>query len=103
MWELQNGKCAISGVDLVWGEKDCIRRASVDQIFPGGGYTLENTWLVCSGLNYMKNKFSLTEILEIYPKAREVELFSRVYEEILSNKTPSHNKSISTINIEKLF
>lgn len=102
MWKLQNGKCALSGVDLVWG-KDHLRKASVDQIYPQGGYTLENTWLVCYGLNLLKNKFSLTELLELYPQAKRVPLFMRVYEEVLTNKTPSHNESIHVNNIETLL
>lgn len=102
MWELQKGKCAVSGVDLVWG-KEHLRKASVDQIYPQGGYTLENTWLVCYGVNLLKNKFSLTELLEIYPQAKKVKLFQQVYEEVLANKIPTHNNSILQPNIEKLF
>jgi hypothetical protein len=103
MWKIQDGKCAMSGVEMVWGEKDHIRRASVDQIYPQGGYTLENTWLVCSGLNFMKNKFSLTEMLEIFPQAIEVPLFRKVYEEVISNRIPSHNNLIHLNNLENLF
>ena len=102
MWELQDGKCAISGHDLVWG-KTHIRKASVDQIRPQGGYTLENTWLVCYSFNLAKNKFSLTELLEIYPQAIESPLFKKVYEEFLANKPLTHNKSIHVNNIETLF
>ena len=98
MFVQQDGKCAISGHDLVWG-KNHIRKASVDQIHPQGGYTPENTWLVCYGFNLAKNKFSLTELLEIYPQSIEVPLFKKVYEEVLANKTPTHNNSI----IETLF
>jgi hypothetical protein len=94
MWDLQKGKCAISGVELVWGEVDNIRRASVDQIYPSGGYTLENTWLVCSGINFLKNKFSLTDLLDIYPQAIKSPLFNEVYEATLNDKIPTHNKSI---------
>jgi hypothetical protein len=102
MWKLQDGKCALSGVDLVWG-KDHLRKASVDQIHPQGGYTLENTWLVCYGLNLLKNKFSLTELLEIYPQAKEVALFKRVYEQVITNKPLTHNNSINVNNLEILF
>ena len=102
MWELQDGKCAISGLDLVWG-KHHLRKASVDQIRPQGGYTLENTWIVCYGYNLLKNKFSLTELLELYPQAIEVPLFKKVYEEFLANKPLTHNKSIHVNNIETLF
>jgi len=94
MWDLQKGKCAISGVELVWGETDNIRRASVDQIYPSGGYTLENTWLVCSGINFLKNKFSLTDLLEIYPQAIKSSLFNEVYEATLNDKVPTHNSPI---------
>jgi len=102
MWTLQKGKCAISGLDLVWG-KEHLRKASVDQIYPQGGYTLENTWLVCYGINLLKNKYSLTELLELFPQAKEVASFKKVYEQVLTNKPLTHNNSIKVNNLEILF
>jgi hypothetical protein len=93
MWEAQNGKCAVDNLPMVWGE-DHIRKVSIDQIIPGNGYTLENTWLMCQGYNFMKHDFSLHEFLKLYPHQLTSNLFKSVYNNILANKSLTHNDSI---------
>jgi hypothetical protein len=93
MWELQKGKCGIDNLEMVWGE-DNIRKVSIDQIIPGKGYTLENTWLICQGFNFAKHDFSLHDFLKCYPYENTSPLFRSVYEELVANKPLSHNNSI---------
>ncbi len=60
LWELQEGKCAISGLAMVLkteGEP-VYNQASIDRIDPNGGYTQGNVRLICLIANYALNRFS---------------------------------------------
>lgn len=93
MWQHQKGLCAISGKELSW-DKDCIRRASLDQINPSEGYTLENTWIVCSGINMMKNDWTVHDVLEIYPEDKTTDLFKDTVKKLKNRERLSHNDEL---------
>lgn len=59
-WVLQNKKCALSGVDLIFGASKasrCMATASLDRINNSIGYTKENIQWVHKYVNKMKNVF----------------------------------------------
>jgi hypothetical protein len=65
MWELQDGKCAISGVTMTrlpFGD-DEMTNASIDRIDNTRGYCADNVRLVCTIVNYMRHKLNDTELL----------------------------------------
>lgn len=62
----QNGKCALSGVELtcllVRGFI-CKTNASIDRIDPKGPYVIENVQLVCVALNKLRIDMSIEEFV----------------------------------------
>lgn len=66
LWDKQNGKCAISGLDMttIRGKGKMILNASIDRIVPGNDYTISNIQLVCSHVNMMKSDLTEEELLE---------------------------------------
>lgn len=65
LWEKQEGKCAISGYPMTYPECTLFS-ISVDRVDPQGGYTKDNVQLVCQGINFAKNKYSNSEIIEFW-------------------------------------
>ena len=60
LWELykkQEGKCALSGLEIVFNRKSVLNTVSVDRIDSRLGYTKENTQLVHKDVNRMKNYY----------------------------------------------
>ena len=57
LWDLQEGKCALSGVYLTWqtGEGSQDFNASIDRKDPNKGYIPENIQLVAFRVNVMKH------------------------------------------------
>lgn len=102
MWESQNGRCAISGIAMTWGEKS-ITNASIDQIIPSAGYHLDNVWLVCLGMNTLKMEYSLFELVKLYPDSLNNPLFNKVYNDMLRSNVPSHNEILLPMNLEQTF
>ena len=67
LWDKQNGKCAISGIDMTY-TLDSGRtpyNVSVDQINPSMGYTKNNIQLVCMSVNQLKSDFEMDIVLNI--------------------------------------
>ena len=64
--EKQEGKCALSGIDLtcqlVKGER-CLTNASLDRIEAGGPYIKENVQLVCTVLNSLRRDTPVDEFV----------------------------------------
>lgn len=64
LWDKQNGKCAISGLDMTF--EQCNGRTStnvsIDQINPNEGYTKGNIQLVCMAINQMKSDLEMEEV-----------------------------------------
>lgn len=61
----QNGKCAISGLDMTYelGEGRIYTNVSIDQIMPSKGYTIDNIQLVCMAVNQLKSDLDMDTIL----------------------------------------
>ena len=62
LWIKQKGRCALTGVDLCYKSGDLWnrnpRRASVDRIDSNGGYTKDNTRLLCHWANNALSTYS---------------------------------------------
>lgn len=65
----QNGKCAISGLDMVH-KFNSMYSISIDRIDGNVGYLDGNVQFVCQAINFMKNKRSNEEALEFVNKIR---------------------------------
>lgn len=66
LWKKQNGKCAITGIDMTYEKNSNIKfrnptNISVDKINPKLGYTLDNIHLTCLWANTGKLIYSLEE------------------------------------------
>lgn len=62
IWKAQNGKCAVSGVNMTHhvdggGHKEF--NASIDRINPDGGYNPQNVQLVAYRVNMMRHTLSM--------------------------------------------
>ncbi len=67
MWStfvMQNGKCAISGVSLIFDKKNILGDASLDRIDSDKGYTVDNIQWVHKDLNKMKLDMPEKEFFE---------------------------------------
>lgn len=64
LWDKQNGKCAISGIEMTFEQyKGRIpTNVSIDQINPKNGYTIGNIQLVCMAVNQMKSDLKIDEL-----------------------------------------
>lgn len=63
LWLKQGGRCPLSGMALTktFGSGKVHTNASVDRIDSKLGYTVENTWLVCTIINRMKQELSVAD------------------------------------------
>lgn len=58
LYEKQKGKCALTGIDIVFPEKwDTTGTASLDRIESDGSYEISNVQWVHKDINKMKNSF----------------------------------------------
>lgn len=65
LWDMQNGKCAISGIQMTY-ISNCGRiptNVSVDRIDSKKGYIKGNIQLVCMAVNQMKNDLDMQTLL----------------------------------------
>lgn len=67
IWKSQNGKCAISGLDMTYelGEGRTYTNVSIDQVSPSKGYTVDNIQLVCMAVNQLKSDLDMDTILTL--------------------------------------
>jgi hypothetical protein len=65
LWNKQEGKCAISGIQMtyIFGKGRVPTNISVDRINSLEGYTKTNIQLVCMAVNQMKSDLSITELV----------------------------------------
>lgn len=65
LWDKQNGKCAISGIDMTYisNQGRIPTNVSVDRIDSSKGYIIGNVQLVCMAVNQMKNDLDLKTLL----------------------------------------
>lgn len=73
MWEANDGRCALSGIPMVWGQgRVSPYSASVDRIDPTKGYSADNVRIVCHSVNAFRGRMTDTEMLGI---AKEIVAF----------------------------
>jgi hypothetical protein len=65
LYELQNGRCALSGQSIGWSEHGWNHTASVDRIDSSQGYTLFNVQLLHKDVNMMKQAFDQDYFVEV--------------------------------------
>ena len=70
LWDIQNGKCAISGRNLdlqPFGYKGQVNpnAPSVDRITPALGYTKDNVRIVCYQVNVALSEFGENALLQL--------------------------------------
>ena len=64
MYELQDMKCALSGVPISFKKTESGISASIDRIDSNKEYTKDNIQLVHKDVNIMKNKFKQVDFIE---------------------------------------
>ena len=69
IWERQNGKCVLSGIDLTLEHGKVYNanptRISIDRIDSNQGYMLSNVQLITWQLNSAKNVWSNQQLIEV--------------------------------------
>lgn len=68
LFEKQQGKCALTKIDLVFPSKNRLTKegtASLDRIDSSKGYTLENLQWVHKDINWIKNKLTQQRFIEL--------------------------------------
>ena len=70
MWELQKGRCVVSGIEMTWGSgggpgKMNPTSITIDRIDSSGGYTCDNVRLVCYQVNTFKGQWDDTKMLSM--------------------------------------
>ena len=66
IWSDQEGKCALSGVDMTWGLGAYYPTSlSIDRIDSKEGYTKDNVRLLCYAVNAMKGVWGDDHVLEL--------------------------------------
>ena len=103
MWELQEGKCILSGAPLTWNNECEITRASLDQIVPSAGYELHKVWLVSNGMNTLKMHHPLYDLVKIIPSLADNQTYVSVCASLTRGEQPKHNNSLLPLNIENNF
>lgn len=67
LYDKQQGKCKLSGLVMTmrgtYGSTEYWHSLSIDRIDSSGGYTKENTQLLCTGVNKVKGKMSDSQFL----------------------------------------
>lgn len=89
LWNKQNGKCAITGLDMTYKfyEGRVNTNVSVDRIDSSKGYTRDNVQLVCMAANQMKNDLSMDELVYMCEKIIALEREKIKARTALKNKT----------------
>lgn len=59
MWKAQEGKCAVTNLDMTWYKGEAMPTSvSIDRIDSSKGYTLSNVRLICYAINTFKGRWS---------------------------------------------
>lgn len=65
LWKRQNGKCAISKIDMTHAVGDKAVgdfNVSIDRINAGGPYTIDNIQLVCNRVNWIRGDLDMATL-----------------------------------------
>lgn len=62
MWESQTGKCALSGILMIWGTRVSPISISMDRIDSTKGYSIDNLRLICQAFNMFRGQMSDDEM-----------------------------------------
>jgi hypothetical protein len=65
LYEIQKGKCSLTGWDIFWVESGWEHTASIDRINNKEGYTLENIQLVHKIVNMSRGTLSVSEFIDM--------------------------------------
>lgn len=65
MYELQERKCALSGLDIAWSSTHWDHTASIDRIDNGRGYVPDNIQLVHKEVNMMRGSLEPERFVEL--------------------------------------
>jgi len=65
MYELQERKCALSGLEIGWSEKHWDHSASIDRIDNSRGYFPDNVQLVHKEVNMMRGSLEPERFVEL--------------------------------------
>ena len=65
LYELQNGRCALTGWSIEWSIQKWDHTASIDRIDNSIGYTLDNIQLVHKTVNMARGTLSVDEFVEM--------------------------------------
>lgn len=63
LYNRQGGQCAVTGITMTHQTDSPQTNISIDQITPGGGYTIDNVRLVCAAVNFMKHRMDDDELV----------------------------------------
>ena len=71
IWEKQNGKCAITGLQMILPETTSSTNVgpkcvSIDRIDNSKGYSIDNIQLVCYSANLARNIFTVESIKDFF-------------------------------------
>lgn len=64
LYEEQNHRCALTGLELTYSKDDTHTNLSIDRINPGKDYSIDNIRLVCKTVNIMRNSLSDEEFIK---------------------------------------
>lgn len=65
LFECQNERCALSGVELMFGDNEPDRSASLDRIDSDQGYVEDNLQWIFKPLNVMKYRYDQSRFIEL--------------------------------------
>lgn len=65
LYELQGGRCALTGWLIQWSSQGWEHTASLDRIENESGYTLDNVQLVHKAVNMSRGRLSVNEFTEV--------------------------------------
>lgn len=65
LFKKQDGKCALSGLDLTFKDKDIEKTASIDRIDSSRGYVKGNVQWVHKHVNFMKHQLNQDRFIEL--------------------------------------
>lgn len=71
LYEKQNRKCALSGVDVIFSNNVNIKTASIDRIDNNKGYTKDNIQIVHKIINIMRNVLTVDEFINFCKRVVE--------------------------------